>query len=159
GCGAPFVVPTPPVSEAAPEPLPMAFVEEAPPSPPPAPGRTARPADAFEFEPATRKPRPPSGSRLGDFLTFRLLITPLVIQIIFWIGVTFAILGALYLMFQGISIMTHPGGSMVGFIEVLVGLASLVLGPLWVRVSCELVIVQFRIHDTLTDIKGITGRL
>jgi hypothetical protein len=82
---------------------------------------------------------------MDDFLRFRRMITPAIIQIVFWIGVVFcAIMGI--------------GGIVQGGMQSVVGLLTLVLGPFVVRIYCELVILFFRINETLTDIKNNTGR-
>ena len=77
---------------------------------------------------------------MGDFLNFRKFITPLVIQILFWLGVALAVIGALYVMLQG--------GVMI-----LVGLFLLILWPLGVRIYCELLILLFRIYDELVAMR------
>ena len=89
---------------------------------------------------------------MEDFLTFRRMITPLIIQIIFWIGVGLCILGGLVTIIAGAT--TDYGGGR----QVLSGLVLLILGPLAVRIYCELLILFFRINETLTDIKKNTER-
>ncbi len=39
--------------------------------------------------------------------------------------------------------------------QVFAGISLLVLGPISVRISCELLIVIFSINDTLTDVKNL----
>jgi len=91
---------------------------------------------------------------MGDFFAFRRMITPIVIQIIFWIGVVACIVGGLVMMFAGEALAsTEARGA--GF---LAGLAVLILGPLAVRVYCEILIVIFRINESLTDIRSNTAR-
>jgi hypothetical protein len=68
------------------------------------------------------------------------MITPIIIQVIFWLGVIVFAIAALVSMGQSF----------------LLGLALLVVGPLCVRIYCELLIVLFRINDTLTEIKNKT---
>lgn len=80
---------------------------------------------------------------MGDFFSFRRMITPVIIQVLFWIFVAVAVIGGLALLFKG--------GS-----GTLVGLLWLVTGPLIARVYCELIIVVFRINETLTDIRANT---
>lgn len=77
---------------------------------------------------------------MKDFLTFKKMITPIIIQIIFWIGALACVIGGLILMGQ----RCVPG--FVGFICAL-------LGPVGVRIICEILIVIFSINDTLTDVK------
>lgn len=81
---------------------------------------------------------------MGDFLTFRKLITIQVIQILFWIGsigIVIAALGA------------------IASDEALGGVLLLVFGLLYIRILCEFLIVVFRMHDTLNAIKKDTASL
>jgi hypothetical protein len=71
-----------------------------------------------------------------EYLTFRRLITPSLVQIVFWLGLVFIVIIGLGTMFTW------------SFWQ---GLAILVLGPLVLRIYCEIVIVLFRINNTLTD--------
>ena len=75
---------------------------------------------------------------VNDFLRFRKMITPVVIQILFWIGVAASVIFGFYTMFSG---------------SFLSGLGMVVLGPVGVRIWCELLIVIFSINDSLTDIR------
>lgn len=92
---------------------------------------------------------------MGDFLAFRKMITPIFIQIIFWVGVVCIVIGS-------IIIMASPTVSYYGYNSgggnVIGGLISLIFGPLFWRVFCETLILFFRINDTLTDIKNLTAR-
>lgn len=76
------------------------------------------------------------------------MVTPVIIQILFWIGVVVSVIGGL------ISIVRGAGASYGGGGMVLVGLLWIFLGPIIVRIYCELLIVIFSINDTLTDIKN-----
>ena len=86
-------------------------------------------------------------SQANDFLTFRKMLTPIIIQVIFWIGVTVCIIG-------GIITIATGAASRYGGMTVLYGLLAIFLGPLVVRSYCELLIVIFRINGTVTDIKN-----
>jgi hypothetical protein len=76
---------------------------------------------------------------MEEFLSFRKMITPLIIQIIFWIGAAVSVILGLGIMFHGTFIL---------------GLMYVILGPLMVRIYCELIILLFRIYDVLNDIKN-----
>lgn len=89
---------------------------------------------------------------ISDFLRFRRMITPVIIEVIFWVGMVIALLSALGMIIAGFS-----GGHGGGGGQVLMGLLMLVLGPLYVRIVCELIIIFFRINETLTDIKNRVG--
>ena len=84
---------------------------------------------------------------MDDFLKFRKMITPAIIQILFWVGVVGSVIAGLVIM--GTSFNSYYGG--IGVF--LGGLLTLVLGPVAVRVYCELLILFFRMNETLTDIK------
>lgn len=71
---------------------------------------------------------------MGEFLRFRRMVTPVLIQLLFWLGVLTAIGGGVVLMITE---------------NVPVGLAVVLLGPIAVRVYAELLIVLFRIHSAL----------
>ena len=77
---------------------------------------------------------------MNDFLSFRKMITPIFIQIIFWIAVVFVVIGVLITMFQG-------------GLNIVVGLIMLVIGPFVARIYCELLIIMFRIYDELVAIR------
>jgi hypothetical protein len=81
---------------------------------------------------------------MGDFFSFRRMITPVIIQTLFWIFTAIAVIGGLALLFRG--------GS-----GTLLGLIWIVVGPLIARVYCEILIVIFRINETLTDIRSNTA--
>ena len=84
---------------------------------------------------------------MGDFLKFEMMITPLVIQAIFWIAVVIlVILGV-------VQIVASEGG-----VGIATGLATIILGPLLARIYCEIVIVFFRINDHLRAIQHNTER-
>ena len=76
-----------------------------------------------------------------DFLLFRQMIAPVVLQVVFWIGVVLCLIFGFIAMGQG-------GEGIVG------GLMLIFFGPLLTRVYCEFLIVIFRIHETLKDIRN-----
>ncbi len=82
--------------------------------------------------------------KMKDFLTFKKMITPMIIQILFWIGVAAAVIGGFVTMF-----------SSGGFWQ---GLLAIILGPIFVRLFTELLIVTFSINDSLRIIKNNTKK-
>jgi len=87
---------------------------------------------------------------MNDFLAFRKMITPTVIQVLFWIGAVLSVIMALFMLI---------GGAVKGEVGTAIsGLLCIVLGPIMVRIYCELIIVTFRILDMLVDIKKNTER-
>lgn len=88
---------------------------------------------------------------MSDFWAFRTMVTPVIIQVLFWVGVMVCIIAGLVMIVMGIKL---PGDQMV-----LKGVLLAILGPLGVRVYCEILIVFFRINETLTEIKhSLDGR-
>jgi hypothetical protein len=83
-----------------------------------------------------------------DFFFFKRMITPAVIQVVFWIWLAGIWLGALG---SGITLMSQGGVMiLIGLIEFLiVG----VLGSIFARVSCELVMIIFEIHAELVAMR------
>ncbi|HEY2908899.1 MAG TPA: DUF4282 domain-containing protein [Gemmataceae bacterium] len=100
----------------------------------------------------SRGRRPDTGPRpMKDYLAFRKMIVPLIIQVIFWFFTAVILIGAV-----GYLIMSLASGVTAA---ILTGLAVLIVGaPLYIlliRIYCEVLIVIFRMNDTLTDIKAV----
>jgi hypothetical protein len=88
-----------------------------------------------------------SQSTSGDFWAFRSMLTPIVMQVLFWIGVLLCVVyGGMLIAAAG----SGYGGS-TGL--AVLGTATILIGPLLVRIYCECIIVLFRINSTLTEIK------
>jgi hypothetical protein len=101
----------------------------------------------------------PAASRGGrgnasvqDYLTFKKMVTPLVIQIVFWLLVTLTVLVGLFTIMKGADAPRGGGETMFK------GLLTIIIGPLIIRIYCELLIVIFSINDTLMDTKKILER-
>lgn len=84
---------------------------------------------------------------MGGFLKFEKMITPFFIQLIFWLGVIGSILGGIGTAIFGI--ISDSGG--VG--QVLIGIATMFIGPIVVRIYCELLIVVFKMQGALISIR------
>ena len=84
---------------------------------------------------------------MSDFWAFRKMVTPVIIQILFWVGVIACIVG-------GIA-MIAMGSQYFGEKMPLKGVLLIIFGPLVVRIYCEILIVFFRINETLTEIKHV----
>ncbi|MGB8991495.1 MAG: DUF4282 domain-containing protein [Desulfobaccales bacterium] len=91
---------------------------------------------------------------MSDFWAFRTMVTPVIIQMLFWVGTILCIIIG--------GIMTIYGATQydMGQAHYLwKGVLLFLLGPLAVRVYCEILIVFFRINETLTEIKhAVEGR-
>jgi hypothetical protein len=82
-----------------------------------------------------------------DYIRFRSMVAPAIIQIFFWIGAIGSIV-------VGALIVTGSVGGLVGrFLEnnggFYIGLVILILGPIVARVSAEMMIVFFRLYETM----------
>lgn len=75
---------------------------------------------------------------MKEFITFEKMIAPTIIMIVFWIAVLANVIIAFGIMFTE----TFWGG-----------LAILILGPLLLRVYFEIMIVIFKIFETLLEIR------
>ena len=90
---------------------------------------------------------------MSDFWAFRTMVTPVIIQILFWIGASLClIVGAIMVIYGA----THFHGGQDHYLWK--GVLLFVLGPLGVRVYCEILIIFFRINETLTEIKHAMGQ-
>ena len=78
---------------------------------------------------------------MEGFLTFRRMITPALIQVVFW-------LGAIAVVVYGVTIAGE---------RPVLGILVIVGGVLLVRIWCELLILFFRIHETLISIRATLG--
>ncbi len=75
---------------------------------------------------------------MKKFLIFNIMVTPVILQIIFWVGtVTLIILGLLDI------IVNH---------RYIIGVQLVILGPIGLRVLTELLLIPFRINDKLDAI-------
>ncbi len=80
-----------------------------------------------------------------EFLTFRKFIAPVVIQVIFWLGVVGVVIVGVLAIVQG--------GRGYGGQAILGGILMIVFGPIIVRLYCEIIILWFRIYETLNAIR------
>jgi hypothetical protein len=94
-----------------------------------------------------------------NFLSFERMITPIIIKVLFYIGLIGSLLGGLVFFFTtafaGISYKGF-GQILWGFIlGLLGGLLIIFLGALLTRIYAELLILVFQINESLTDIKTL----
>jgi hypothetical protein len=85
---------------------------------------------------------------MSDFWAFRTMVTPVIIQIIFWIGALICLFVGAIMIFMGASAHQPVMGDYIWK-----GILLFILGPLAVRIYCEILIIFFRINETLTEIK------
>ncbi|HLQ72822.1 MAG TPA: DUF4282 domain-containing protein [Bacillota bacterium] len=84
---------------------------------------------------------------LSNFLKFDTMITPTIIKIVFWIGAGLSVLSGLGIIISGMN--SYFGGGA----QVFAGLITIVVGPFVVRIYCELLIIFFKMHESLQEIK------
>jgi hypothetical protein len=84
---------------------------------------------------------------MEDFISFRKMITPTIVQVLFWVGVAGSVIFGLFTI---VSSFSRYGG---GFLF-LYGLLIIIMGPILTRIYCELLILFFRMYDTLIEIKN-----
>lgn len=93
-----------------------------------------------------------------DFISFRRMITPLIIRILFWIGVAASVLMGIIVFFGGIigGVSDDSFGAILG--GLIGGPIIMLVGILLTRIYSELLILAFQINETLTDIKNLLER-
>lgn len=77
---------------------------------------------------------------MRDVLFFDTMITPKIVTLVYWIALAGAALAGLATMFSG------------GFQGFIGGVLIIVFGAIGARIWCELVIVMFKIHESLRTI-------
>lgn len=77
---------------------------------------------------------------MNDFISFRLLITPTIVQFIYWLLTFFAIFG-------GIAVLVFSDGWMR-----IVAVPVIFLGPILLRVTAECLLLSFNINENLLAI-------
>ncbi|WP_058306301.1 DUF4282 domain-containing protein [Gracilibacillus massiliensis] len=86
---------------------------------------------------------------MSRFLKFDKMMTPIIIQIIFWVCLLGSIISGIFMI--GYGIISSSGGAL----QIITGFVSLFLGPIIIRVYCEMLIVMFKVQGTLVDIRDI----
>ncbi len=79
---------------------------------------------------------------MRDYLLFRKFITPIVIELLFWLGVGLCIA-------EGIAMIAFSAGRFPNGLGIFGGILTILVGPIFVRVVCELIMAIFGIHDAL----------
>lgn len=79
---------------------------------------------------------------MRDFLTFKRMITPYLIQAFFWFGTIMCIIAAANALLKG-----HGW---------LIAIQTFIIGPFLVRIVSELLIILFRIDENLVAIRKNT---
>ncbi len=106
----------------------------------------------FDFRAAPRGP-----SWFGEFIAFRKIVSPFLVKfILFWVGVAYMIYIGIRLIILSFRVGLGQGGSEI----LLWGFGYVILGPIFVRFFCEVMLLAFnfveahcQMNDTLKDIK------
>ncbi len=80
------------------------------------------------------------------FMYFDEMLTPKIIQIVFWAISALIIISGLVVIAGSFS--SYNGGA-----QFFTGLLIIILGPIGIRIWCELMIVIFKIHESLQAIR------
>jgi hypothetical protein len=87
-------------------------------------------------------------ARLADVIHFQRFLAPHLAPAIYWLGSIGCIIAGLLTMAYALA--TPSGGALY----VLLGAAIILLGPLALRIGCELVLLLFRIDAQLTSLRA-----
>ncbi|TAN45322.1 MAG: DUF4282 domain-containing protein [Candidatus Methanoperedens sp.] len=79
---------------------------------------------------------------------FEKMITPVIIKILYVIGLVIVVLAGLAMIIDGIN--SRYGGAE----KILGGILIIVFGPLLIRVYAEIVLLAFKINQTLIEIRN-----
>ena len=80
---------------------------------------------------------------MRDYLMFRKFLTPIFIELIFWVGVGLCVA-------EGVAMIATHAGRFGAGIGILNGIFVLLFGPVVLRIVCEVLMAIFGIHDALS---------
>lgn len=80
---------------------------------------------------------------MKEILTFKRYVTPMAIQILFWIGVAVTVI-------LGVTLIASSRGAAIFVIR---GLVWMFVGPIVTRVVCELLMVLFTMQERIDEIR------
>jgi len=84
---------------------------------------------------------------LDEFLSFRKFISPIVIKILYLIGVVAIVLFGLYLFFMSFNLLRLSFGAFL--IQFFGSILLIIFGNLSWRVGCEMMLLMFSMNDEL----------
>ena len=91
------------------------------------------------------------GNILTGLLSFDRLIGESLIRILYYVGLVIIVIAALVALLGGIAMAAYsPSAALTG---ILIAAAYLVAGTLFWRVTCELWLVLFGIHNRLAEVR------
>lgn len=86
-----------------------------------------------------------------QLVSFDKMITSTIIKVLFWVGVGISALFGIITLFSGFGMMINDSG-FIGFLTVLMSVVVFAIGVLASRIYCELLIVVFKMHESLVSI-------
>ena len=103
---------------------------------------------------------------MGDFLAFRRMLMPVLIQLVFWIGFIICVAVGVGILTGHVNsanisqnaltadqqVQWQPSLQKLDDNKLWLGLAVLIGGPILLRLTCEFYMLGFSINGTLTDI-------
>ena|SRR5690349_8986397 len=101
-----------------------------------------------------------------DLFFLRVLLTPLMVQLLFWVGLALILFNAAFAIYAAYSspfLYFTPGGSTslsswsVNLPALISACATLLLGPILLRIACELLLLIFRILQRHADKDQTSG--
>ena len=97
--------------------------------------------------------------KFRDLFNFDKMLTPLIIKILYYIGIGCSVISGLVMFFGGIVRAFGRGGGIFSALGSIIGgmfgsILVVVLGILMLRICSELIIVLFQNNQNLTDIKN-----
>lgn len=95
---------------------------------------------------------------LKQMASFERMVTPVIIRILFWVGVIMSVLAGVGVVIGSIVMAFDDGAFFYVLVGLIAGGLTIFLGILGVRIYAELLILAFRINETLTDIKVILNK-
>lgn len=81
---------------------------------------------------------------MHELLSFDKMITPKIITIVYWLGLVFALITGLSIIFAG------PSGAAANLFIGILSAAAIAIGA---RIYCELLIVLFKMNEALQEIR------
>jgi len=96
------------------------------------------------IEPLIKQAKSLLTPQVKDYLSFKQMITPRLVNFVFWVSAILCLLSGLGLMLLSLFSLKIEG--------IAIGFFLMLIGPIIIRVYCELLIVFFRMNETLIEI-------
>jgi hypothetical protein len=94
---------------------------------------------------------------MKDFMLFRRMVTPYIIMVIFWLAILAMVVSMVIFSITLVASDNNDNGASIAYLCIAWPI-GLPLGILVIRIYCELLILFFRMNETLTDIKNTLAR-